>query len=519
MALIKDTHRSDEHGLTLKVARGSLWSLGGQGVTLLASLITTPVVIRCLGAEAYGVLALVSVVMAYVAFSDLGMATASTRFAAEKYAHGDEEGEAAVVWTSLLVLSAPVLLMATGLVLGARTLVVHVLSIPGHLQEDCVLAFRLVAVALVARSIAGVLNTPQLVRLRLKVYNIISTGGSAGQMFLIPIVLLLGGGLVSVVAVMAAASLFTAGLHAFYSNRYLLRLTAPKIQRELVKPLLRFGASVLFILFAGTLLFHIEKPILARLGSVRELAYYAVAFTVARVLALVPGALNQSLLPAMSRLQATPNPAPLEEFFHRAIRGIVLWSLPAALLIWVLAHPFLKVWAGEEFARGSLLPLRILLVGAIFDGISYVPRALLEALGKPELVARCQMIELVPYVVAACYSIHFFGATGAATIWSLRAIAEGLWVFRAAHRVSSLSTLSVLVSPAIRTVILVAIVPVLALELTSTSVEVTGSVVVGSLTVYGVLAWRSVLTHEERVWVRNFFRNGFGRWLSQATGR
>ena len=504
--------------MTLKVARGSLWSLGGQGVTLLASLVTTPVVIRCLGAEAYGVLALIGVVLAYVAFSDLGMSTASTRFAAQSHARGDEKGEVAVVWTALMVISGPLLLIGVGLVLMAPTLVVSILAIPSYLHQDSIVAFRLAAVAFVARSLAGILNTPQLVRLRLKVYNLINTGGSAGQMFLITVALLLGGGLVSAVAAMAVVSLVTAGFHAFYSNRCLQWAAEPRIERDLVRPLLRFGMSVLFIIFAGTLLFHIEKPLLASLSSVRELAYYAVAFTVARVLALVPGALNQSLLPAMSRLLTMPSRQPLEELFFRSIRGIVLWNLPITVLLWVLAGPFLKVWAGEEFVRGSLLPLHILLVGALFDGVSYVPRAFLEAVGKPQLIARCQLMELLPYLVAAYYSIRFFGAAGAATVWSLRAIIEGCLVFRAALSVSGLTNFSVLTGSRFKLAILVAIVPVLTFELISMPVQVVAALVAVSLVLYSVIAWRNILTHTEREWIGCFLRNGFRKRIVPAAG-
>ena len=108
--------------MTTRVARGSLWSLGGQGATLLASLIATPFVIRLLGPEAYGVLALLNVTMGYLAFSDMGMSAASTRFAAERHSLGDEAGESAAIWTSLLIVLLPTLLVSALLILAARPL-------------------------------------------------------------------------------------------------------------------------------------------------------------------------------------------------------------------------------------------------------------------------------------------------------------------------------------------------------------------------------------------------------------
>src|SRR5712691_4239192 len=97
-------------GMTTRVVRGSFWILGGQGVTMLASLIATPFVIRWLGTEAYGVLALINVLVGYLAFADLGMGTASTRFGADAHARNDNEGETTVIWTSLLISVGPALL-------------------------------------------------------------------------------------------------------------------------------------------------------------------------------------------------------------------------------------------------------------------------------------------------------------------------------------------------------------------------------------------------------------------------
>jgi O-antigen/teichoic acid export membrane protein len=57
-------------GLTAKVFKGSLWTLVGQVLPMLASLVSTPFVIRFLGSEAYGVLILVGLIPYYFAFAD-----------------------------------------------------------------------------------------------------------------------------------------------------------------------------------------------------------------------------------------------------------------------------------------------------------------------------------------------------------------------------------------------------------------------------------------------------------------
>ena len=92
---------------TGEVVRGGLWYFSGQIVTLLAALVATPFVIRTLGPERYGVLALMHLLTACLGFSDFGMGIASTRFGAEAYARGDRDEEARVIWTGLLLGALP----------------------------------------------------------------------------------------------------------------------------------------------------------------------------------------------------------------------------------------------------------------------------------------------------------------------------------------------------------------------------------------------------------------------------
>src|SRR5437667_12516441 len=72
--------------LSSQVAAGGLWSLGGQAATLVATLVATPFTLRLLGPAFYGLWALLQVALQWVVLADLGMATASTRLVAQRYA-------------------------------------------------------------------------------------------------------------------------------------------------------------------------------------------------------------------------------------------------------------------------------------------------------------------------------------------------------------------------------------------------------------------------------------------------
>jgi O-antigen/teichoic acid export membrane protein len=131
--------RPSTAGMTTKVVKGSLWTLGGQVAPLGVSLVTTPFVIRMLGAESYGVLILVGLIPTYLGFADFGMSMASTKFASEAYAEGDATREARIVRTAGLIS------LCTSLPFGIAIFALSgrlaaVFNVPAHLHAEASLA-------------------------------------------------------------------------------------------------------------------------------------------------------------------------------------------------------------------------------------------------------------------------------------------------------------------------------------------------------------------------------------------
>ena len=469
---------------------------------MVATLIATPFVIRLLGPERYGVLALINVMIGYLSFADLGMGWASTRFASEAHSKGDDKREAATVWTALLLAAGPALLVALTLALGARPLIVNLLRLPAYLQEPAILAMRFAALGFVCRALALILNTPEIVRLRMDLLALINIGTLVIQIFLIPVVLYLGGGLVEAAAIIAGASVVCALLHFVVGTRLLPDLRRPQIESSLLKPLSKFGLGVMLSSLTAMLFSHADKFFITRFASIRALAYYSVAFNFSILLAQVPLVLAQTLLPAFSQLQAHPERTALHELYGRALRGTLFWVVPAAVFLCVIARPFFTRWAGPDFGRESTLPFYLLAVGLIFEVIVYVPHTLLMAVGRSDIVARSQFAVLIPYLIGSAIAIRWYGAVGAAAAWSLRAMVLALVFAFLVKRVCGLSfsplpkngagyfaTLAVLLIPVVLVYWLTpAAIPRIAVALVA-------------LGAYSSLILGRFLTSEERSWI------------------
>lgn len=422
------------------VARGTVWVLGGQVVTLSASFVAAPFVIRALGPESYGLLTLTNVLIGYLAVADMGMGVASTRFAAEAHSRGDDEGEADVVWMALAIASAPALLLAIGLFAGAVPLVDDALRIPPHLRGAAVGALRLTALGFLARGVAGVFNTPQLVRMRLDLFTAINSGTGLGQICLVPVVLAAGGGLRGAVVVVVGMAAANAALHCLIACRLAPALRRPRLRPGLWRPLTRFGFALVVSALVGLALADVEKLLLPRFASAAALGYYAAAYTLARLLTVGSGALSQTLLPAFSRLAGSADRGALADLYVSSLRVVWIGVIPMVALFWVGGGMFLGVWAGPDFARHGTVPLYILVVGVACNALAMIPYNLLCAAGKAGLIVRYNFTEIVPYLTTTVLLTTQFGAAGTAAAWSVRVAISLVFYVYAARQVVLLPT-------------------------------------------------------------------------------
>ena len=490
-------------GITTRVVYGSLFNIGGQAAVLLVSFLATPAVIRLLGVERYGIFVLVNLMLGYMGFADLGMGVASTKYGSEAHANHDDRGEAAVVWTSLLIMALPSLTLAILATAFVRPMVEMSLKLPAPLAAQAAILMPICVIAFIGRVTAGVFNTPQLVRLRIDLNSLINSSGAILQIAIIPIVLYLGGGLAGAICVLASVNIILSIAHFVVSRRLQPRLSAPILDAAIVKPLVRFGSASVISSLANVALSNGERLLLTRFSSVSALAHYSVAFTFASLLAVVPSATSQSMFPAFANLEARSDRSASQLLYHRMLRANLYWAVPALAAFCVLAKPFFDFWAGQEYGLASTLPFYILIAGMLANVLAFVPYSLLLGMGKANLIARCHLAEIPIYVAGASFLAHFFGAPGAALAWTIRVILDATLLFYFAGRLIDYKTSRVFLNDrsymAAFAVLLAILTPVF---LFSAPLFLKVALLALSLAAYAWVMWFWVLSDDEKAWMR-----------------
>ncbi len=487
--------------MTTKVVKGSLWTLAGQVFPLGVALFTTPIVIRLLGAEGYGVMILVLLIPGYLGFADFGMGMASTKFASEAFAEGSRDKEARIVRTAALIaLTSSIPFVALVFILSGT--VIEWFNVPGHLRGDASLALKLASITLVLNVLCMIFNTPQLTRLRMDLNTLVNAGFRILGSIATPIVVYLGSGIVGAILVLMGVAALTLSGHLLVSGRLLRELYQGSIEKPAIRPMLKFGIALVGASIAAMLLTNLEKAVLPKLISVTELAYYSVAFTFAAMLTLFAGSMSQSLVPAFSQLQGGDNVGVLNSLYTRAIRLNLIWLIPVVTGLALIAKTFFTIWAGPDFGLASPLPFYVLLLGLIFNIPAHVPFSVIMASGRTDVFAKIYWGELIPYGVLVWFLVRRFGAAGAAAAWSIRVFFDAILLFVLANRVDGVSLKGMGFWRFALGAIVMSGPFFLFLWYQELNLTVFAALPV-SFVLYALVVWKLILRDEETVWLKN----------------
>src|SRR4051794_30642082 len=97
-----------------------IWSWTGTAVCIFIGIFLSRIIVRTLGDERYGLWALVTGMMEYLWFFDLGFNTAVTNFLARFRAKGDPESINAVINTALFYFTGVSAILLTLVILASR---------------------------------------------------------------------------------------------------------------------------------------------------------------------------------------------------------------------------------------------------------------------------------------------------------------------------------------------------------------------------------------------------------------
>lgn len=393
-----------------------MFNVGGTVLPLAASLVTVPIYIAQIGAERYGILAIVWLLLGYFGFLDFGLSRASTN-ALSRIDHSNNAERGKVIVTALYLNAALGLLGGLILYAASGFLMSRFANLSSGLAMEVQTAMPWVAAMLPVALVSGIGAGAIESRERFLVSNTFQTiGGVLGQVVPVLCALLISPSLTVVIP----AALLTRLACTIAIWIFVVRSEAPisfaRFDRVRVRELIGYGAWVSVSSLLSPLLETFDQILIGALLGPAAIAHYAVPMSLSLRTQVMALALAKTLFPRLSRL----GPAEAKLLAGKAIVTLSFWfgavCGPAILLV----GPFLRLWVGEDFATQATPVAQILMVGAFFNGLAFLPFSLLQGQGRPDLAAKLHAAEVVPFLGCVYLLTTQWGLAGAALAWTLR---------------------------------------------------------------------------------------------------
>ena len=398
-----------------------------------------PFIVRGLGTERFGLLALAWVVLGYFTIFDLGLGRATTKYVAEALGKGEGDHVPQIIWTAVTV-QAIMGFVGAIVLLGITDLLVYrVLNIPPEILDEARVTFHLLAltipVVLISSSFSGALEAAQ----RFDLINAVKIPSSI-LTYLLPLVgLTLGLGLPGIVALIVVARF--GALVAFAAMNLCIRPELRKYSSSFTQlfRLVAYGGWVTVSSVISPILVYLDRFLVGSLLTMAAVAYYTAPYEAVTRLSIIAASLTMTLFPAFSALDGRKDEQRLGMLFARSVKYVLLATGPVVVVMWLFAGEILNIWLGADFVTESTAAMQILAVGVLINSLALTPYAFLQGVGRPDLPAKFHLIELPVYIGVAWILVSKFGIAGAAEAWTIRMALDALLLFGATFKVYGFS--------------------------------------------------------------------------------
>jgi O-antigen/teichoic acid export membrane protein len=164
----------------------------------------------------------------------------------------------------------------------------------------------------------------------------------------------------------------------------------------------------------------LDRFIIGAMMGAKAVTHYTIPFQLSERSTIISSALSAAMFPRFAAATLQEEQRLAHEGLHTLV--VVMTPLIAAGILFM--EPFLSWWITPEFAKQSAPLGQVILLGFWANSFAFIPYAQLQARGRPDLVAKCHLWEVLPYFCLLYLGLTALGMIGAAIAFSLRALVE-----------------------------------------------------------------------------------------------
>ncbi len=416
----------------MSLKRNTLYNLFGSLAPMVVSVVTVPVYLRLVGDARYGVLALVWLFLGYFGLFDPGVARAAEFHIARLHGKEYDRERESVFWTAVLINLGFGSLGGLVAFVIARPVFMSAFKMPELMRHEVLSSLPWLAATIPLTLITGMLGGALQARERFAEYNVISLVASIiSQVVPLGVAYWHGPDLRWIIPSVIVARTVAAIPMCLLLIPALPLGVGGRFDRSKLRSLFAYGGWITVTNVLNPILTTVDRVVIGSVLNAQSVAFYSVPFNLVSRVSVVPGSLATSIFPKLSRGQREDS----AKLASEALAGLAA-VMTILCVCGIAALPiFMQHWVGLDFTRHAASVGVILMIGVWVNSLAYIPYSHLQAIERPDLVAKFHAIELVPFLGVLWVGLHAFGLIGAAWAWTLRVIVDAVLLFVVAGQI------------------------------------------------------------------------------------
>lgn len=333
-----------------RIALSALSSSLAWATSLAAAFVIVPVALHHLGSELYGVFATITAMAGLVGWADLGIGNGLISEVADAEGRNDHASVARAVSTAFFALL--LLSVALTLVFAVAYPFVpwpSIFNVSGSAATEVGAAAAAFAAGVLLAMPLGVVQRTEVGMQETFVASAWQALGSLLGLVGVVLAVALGAALpylVLALAVAPALALAANGIDLFYRRRTWIRPTPKRVNRGTARSLLRIGSLFFVLQIAVAVAYESDTLVLTQILGPSAVTTFSVTMRVFLVVPTLAWFVLAPLWPAYGEAISRGDAQWVRRTLARALRAGLLLSVTCAVILALIARPFIDVWAG-----------------------------------------------------------------------------------------------------------------------------------------------------------------------------
>ena len=406
-----------EESLSHRTLKNALWQVFNLGWVTILNFFVTPILLKNLGIETYGVYVLILTVFSFLALLDLGMGAGFVNAMVAARSSHDDALEQKTLGTFLFFWGI-VGIIGLLFFLVDPAFLANALRVPSYMLPDVRMAFYLAGAYFAITAVSSVFAGLMIALQRFDVMGkIIFVQNTILNLCLITVTRFFPS-IRFLLAAHLCAAVLTVCLYVLYTRRIDPKLRfVPIFSRDVFFKNISFSVFNAVNGVANASLLQVDRFFVSRsLGPV-FLSYYAIPNNLSQKIYSVSTNASTTLFPVAAALSRNEDKERLVSGFRRSMRLTLIFSVLSGTVLLAFGYSLLRHWVGQAIADQSTPLLYFFIPTYVLLGMYMVLSNFYLGMGKSRLLSFFSASMAIVNIVLLILLIPRYGMMGAAAAY------------------------------------------------------------------------------------------------------